>query len=43
MELPSKLLGQGAFNTRPKNEKHLLIVMDKSTHEGRFSQTTEKY
>ena len=34
MELPSKLLEQIAFNTRPKIEEHMLIVMDKSTHEG---------
>ena len=33
MELPSKLLEQIAFNTRPKLEEHMLIVMDKSTHE----------
>ena len=32
MELPSKLLEQIAFNTRPKIEEHMLIVMDKSTH-----------
>ena len=33
MELPSKLLEQIAFNTRPKIDEHMLIVMDKSTHE----------
>ena len=33
MELPSKLLEQIAFITRPKIEEHMLIVMDKSTHE----------
>ena len=33
MELPSNLLEQIAFNTRPKIEKHMLIVVDKSTHE----------
>ena len=38
MELPSKLLEQIAFNTRPKIEEHMLIVMDKSTHEEHFSQ-----
>ena len=38
MELPSKLLEQIAFNTRPKIEEHLLIVMDKSTHEEHLSQ-----
>ena len=30
MELPSKLLEQIAFNTRPKIEEHMLIIMDKS-------------
>ena len=38
MELPSKLLEQIAFNTRPKIEKHMLIVMDNSTHEEHLSQ-----
>ena len=38
MELPSKLLEQIAFNTRPKIEKHMLIVLDKSTHEEPLSQ-----
>ena len=38
MELPSKLLEQIAFNTRPKIEEHILIVMDKSTHEEHLSQ-----
>ena len=38
MELPSKLLEQIAYNTRPKIEKHMLIVMDKSTHEEHLSQ-----
>ena len=33
MELPSKLLEQIAFNTRAKIEQHMLIVMDKSTHQ----------
>ena len=33
MELPSKILVQIAFNTRPKIEEHMLIVVDKSTHE----------
>ena len=33
MKLPSKLLEQIAFNTRPKIEEHMLIIMDKSTHE----------
>ena len=38
MELPSKLLEQIAFNTRPKREEHMLVVMDKSTHEEHLSQ-----
>ena len=38
MELPSNLLEQIAFNTRPKIEEHILIVMDKSTHEEHLSQ-----
>ena len=33
MDVPSKLLEQIAFNTRPKIEEHTLIVMDNSTHE----------
>ena len=33
MELPRKLPEKIAFNTRPKIEKHMLMVMDKSTHE----------
>ena len=38
MELSSKLLEQIAFNTRPKIEEHMLIGMDKSTHEEHLSQ-----
>ena len=38
MELPSKLLEQIAFNTRPKIEEHMLIVKDKSTHEEHLFQ-----
>ena len=38
MELPSKLLERIAYNTRPKIEEHMLIVMDKSTHEEHLSQ-----
>ena len=38
MELPSKLLEQTAFNTRPKSEEQMLIVMDKSTHEEHLYQ-----
>ena len=38
MEIPSKILEQIAFSTRPKVEEHMLIVMDKSTHEEHLSQ-----
>ena len=38
MELPSKILEQSAFNTRPKIEEHIFIVMDKSTHEEHLFQ-----
>ena len=38
MELPSKLLEQIAFNTRPKIEEHMLIVMNKSIHEEHLSE-----
>ena len=38
MELPIKLLEQKAFKTRLKSEEHMLIVMDKSTHEEHLSQ-----
>ena len=38
MELPSKLLEQIAFNTRPKIEEHMLIIMDKITHEEHLFQ-----
>ena len=38
MELPSKLLDQIAYNTRSRIEEHLLIIMDKSTHEEHLSQ-----
>ena len=41
MELPSKLLKQIAFNTRPKIEEQLLIVMDESTHEEHLSQALQ--
>ena len=33
MDLSSKLLEQISFNTRAKIEEHMLIIMDKSTHE----------
>ena len=38
MEFPSKLLEQIAFNTRPKTEELMLIIMDISTHEEHLSQ-----
>ena len=38
MELPNKILQEIAFNTRPKIGKHMLIVMNKSTHEEHSSQ-----
>ena len=41
MELPSKLLEQIAFNTRPKIEEHMLIVMDKSIHEEHLFQSLQ--
>ena len=33
MEIPSKLLQEKAYNTRSRIEAHMLVVMDKSTHE----------
>ena len=41
MELPSKLLEQIAFITRAKKEEHMLIVMDKSTHEEHLVQALQ--
>ena len=38
MELPSELLEQIAYNTLPKIEEHMLISMDKNTHEEHLSQ-----
>ena len=38
MELSSKLLEQIVFKTRTKKEEHMLIMMDKSTHEEHLSQ-----
>ena len=38
MELPSKLLEQIVFNTKPEIEEHMLNVMDKSTHEEHLAQ-----
>ena len=43
MELPSKLLEQIAVNTRPKIEEHMLVVMDKSSHEEHLYQTLQNY
>ena len=37
-ELPSKFLEQITFNTRPKTEEYMLIVMDKSIHEEQLFQ-----
>ena len=39
MELPSKIIEQIAFDTRPTIEEHILIVMDKSIHEEHLSQS----
>ena len=38
MELSSKTVKQIAFNTRPKIEEHMLIVMNESVHEENLSQ-----
>ena len=38
MELPTKQLEQIAYNTRSRIEKHMLIVMNESTHEEHLSQ-----
>ena len=38
MEIPSKLLEQIAYNTRSRIEEHMLVVLDKSTHEEHFFQ-----
>ena len=38
MELPSNLLEQTPFTTRPKVKEHMLVVMDKSTHEEHLAQ-----
>ena len=38
MEVPTNLLEQIVFNTRPKKGEHILIVMDKSIHEMQLSQ-----
>ena len=38
IELPTKILEQTAFNTRPKIERHMLIVMDESIPEEHLTQ-----
>ena len=38
MEFPSKLIEQIVFNTRPKIEGHMLLVMNKSTHDEHLSE-----
>ena len=38
MELPSKSLERIAYFTRAKREEHMLIIMDKSTHEEHLFQ-----
>ena len=38
MELSSKILEQVPFNTRPKVEEHILVVINKSTHEEHLAQ-----
>ena len=39
--ISSKILEQITFNTRPKIQEHMLIVMDKSTHEELLFQTLQ--
>ena len=43
MELAIKLLEQIAYNTRAKKEVHMLVVMDKSTHEEHLSQALQTH
>ena len=38
MNLTSKLLEQIAYITRPKIEEHMLVIMNKSTHEEHLFQ-----
>ena len=38
MEIFNENLEQIAFDTIPKNEEHILIVMEKSTHEEHLAQ-----
>ena len=41
VELPCKMLEQMAFNTGPKIEEHILIVMDKSIHKENLAQPSK--
>ena len=41
MELRSKIFEQKSFNNRSRIEEHILIVMDKSTHEEHLSQSLQ--
>ena len=41
MELPSKILEQMAYKTRSRIDEHMLIVMDKYTHEEHLSQSLQ--
>ena len=41
MELSSKFLEQKVFILRPKFEEHIIVVMDKSTHEEHLRQTLQ--
>ena len=36
--MPSKVLEEISFNTRSRIQEHILIFMDKSTHEKHLSQ-----
>ena len=38
MGIPNKFFEETAYNTRPNIEEHMLIGMDKSTHEEQLSQ-----
>ena len=38
MVIPSKILEQTAYNTRPKIEEHILVIMNKSIQEEHLSQ-----
>ena len=41
MKLPSKILEQITFITRPKLQEHMMIVMDKSMHVEHLSQSLQ--